>query len=446
MNIYLTSLLFLIPIFLLLSRTRRYSKRIPPGSLGIPLIGQSLGFLRALHTNTAEKWLEDRIKKYGPVSKLSILGKPTVFIHGQAANKFVFHNNSSILANQQPESFAKILGDRNLLEVSAPDHKRIREALVSFLKPESLKQYVGKADEEIRKHIEIYWKGKQTVTVLPVMKILTFDIICSLLFASGKALRAQKLVKELVHEKRALLEKKGASPRQDLITSLVSMHDEDGKPVLIDKEIVQNVVLSLLGGYETSATVITFIIRQLANEPTVCAAVLQEQQEIAKSKASGESLTWEDLAKMKYTWRVVMETMRMFPPIFGGFRKALTDIEFDGYLIPKGWQILWVAPMTHMDNRIFPEPSKFNQSRFENQASIPPYSFIAFRGGSRMCPAYDFGRIEILITIHYLLTQYKWKLCGDNSFIRDPMPEPSQGLPIKVWPRDSHRFLLPSEK
>ncbi|KAJ7960744.1 Cytochrome P450 family protein [Quillaja saponaria] len=472
MNTYFTILLFLVPIFLLLSRTRRYSKRIPPGSLGIPLIGQSLGFLRALHNNTAEKWLEDRIRKYGPVSKLSILGKPTVFIHGQAANKFVFHNNSSILANQQPESFAKILGDRNLMEVSAPDHKRIREALVSFLKPESLKQYIGKADEEVRKHIEIYWKGKQTVTVLPVMKILTFDIICSLLFGfeQGKqrdqflysfqemlngfwavpinlpftqynrglreSVRAQKLVKELVHEKRVLLEKKGASPRQDLITFLVSMHDEDGKPVLTDKEIVQNVVLSLLGGYETSATVITFIIRQLANEPTVCAAVLQEQQEIAKSKASGESLTWEDLAKMKYTWRVVMETMRMFPPIFGGFRKALTDIEFDGYLIPKGWQIFWAAPMTHMDSSLFPEPSKFDPNRFEKQASVPPHSLIPFGGGPRMCPGNELARIETLVAIHYLVTRYEWKLCADNLFSRDPMLKPTQGLPIKVWPRE----------
>ncbi|KAJ7960748.1 Cytochrome P450 [Quillaja saponaria] len=472
MNIYLTSLLFLIPIFLLLRRTRKTSKRIPPGSLGIPLIGQSLGFLRALHTNTAEKWLEDRIRKYGPVSKLSILGKPTVFIYGQAANKFVFHSDSSILANQQPEPFAKIMGDRSLLELSGPDHKRIREAIVLFLKPESLKKFVGKMDEQVRKHIEIYWKGKQTVTVLPMMKIMTFNIICSLLFGleQGKqrdqflssfeemlkglwalpinlpftqynrglreSVRARDLVKELVQEKRVLLEKNGASPHQDLIAFLLSMHDEDGKQVLTEKEIVQNVVLGLLGGYETSAITITFIIRQLANEPTVCAAVLQEQQEIAKSKASGESLTWEDLNKMKYTWRVVMEVMRIFPPVFGAFRTTLTDIEFDGYLIPKGWQIFWAAPMTHMDSSIFPEPSKFNPNRFEKQASVPPHCLVPFGGGPRMCPGNELARIETLITIHHLVTQYEWKLCADNHFSRDPMPHPTQGLPIKVWPRE----------
>jgi cytochrome P450 len=30
----------------------------------------------------------------------------------------------------------------------------------------------------------------------------------------------------------------------------------------------------------------------------------------------------------------------MVPPIFGNFRVALKDIEFDGYFIPKGWQVI----------------------------------------------------------------------------------------------------------
>jgi cytochrome P450 len=169
---------------------------------------------------------------------------------------------------------------------------------------------------------------------------------------------------------------------------------------------------------------------------------------------------------MKYTWRVAMETLRMVPPAFGNFRKALKDIEYGGYLIPKGWQvsksfvpsllshyislfetiiqlillyfdiqILWTSPMTHMDNSIFPEPSKFDPSRFENQSSIPPYSFIAFGGGPRICPGYEFARLETLVTIHYLVTQFTWKLCADNSFSRDPTPTPTQGLPIKLVPR-----------
>lgn len=131
MNIFLILSIFLLPIFLLLKRRgKRSSHNIPPGSLGLPIIGQSLGLLRAMKANTAEKWLEERARKYGPISKLSLFGKPTVFIYGQAANKFVFTSDSSTLTNQQPQSIKMILGDRSLLELGGEDHKRVRDARV----------------------------------------------------------------------------------------------------------------------------------------------------------------------------------------------------------------------------------------------------------------------------------------------------------------------------
>ena len=88
--------------------------------------------------------------------------------------------------------------------------------------------------------------------------------------------------------------------------------------------------------------------------------------------------------------------------------------------------------MTDMDSSIFPEPSKFDPSRFENQALVPPYSFIAFGAGPRICPGNEFARIETLVTIHYLITHFTWKLCADYSFSRDPTPVPTQGLPIQL--------------
>ncbi|XP_055823246.1 taxoid 14-beta-hydroxylase-like [Solanum dulcamara] len=164
MNVIVTISLFLLPVFLLLVRRIRSSKRVPPGSLGLPIIGQSLGMLRAMRANKAEKWLEERVQKYGPISKLSLFGKPTVFIYGQAANKFVFTSDGSVLTNQQPQSLKMILGDRCLLKLNGEDHKRVRDALVLFLKPDSMKRYVGKMEEEVRIHLETYWKDEQIIT------------------------------------------------------------------------------------------------------------------------------------------------------------------------------------------------------------------------------------------------------------------------------------------
>ncbi|KAF9596569.1 hypothetical protein IFM89_012300 [Coptis chinensis] len=497
------------------------------------MIGQSLGLLRAMKANTAEKWLEDRVTKYGPISKLTLFGLPTVFIHGQAANKFVFTSN--VLGNQQPQSMKKLLGQRNLFELSGEDHKRVRGAIMTFLKPEVLKQYVGKMDGEVSKHFEMYWQGQQKVTfLLLIMDILskryaskqelfnysdhpehmgvvkgivnpicedvmavdwvanvdgpvvirpgavmrfnilnrwtlTFNIISSLLFGLepgarrakfvlwfeqmimgmwaaplnlpftrfNNSIRArskiQNMVMDIIHEKRLALEKQQVSPNQDLITSLLSIHGEGNVELLSDKEIVDNVILVMAAGHDTSSVLLTFMVQLLANDPIVYATILQEHEEIAKSKTSGELLTWEDLTNMKYTWRVALEILRISPPVFGGFRKTLKDVEFGGYLIPKGWQVFWAANMTHRDESIFSEPSKFDPKRFENQTSVPSYCYVAFGAGPRICPGYEFARIETLVAIHYLVTRYTWKLCcKDNNFSGNPTPVPTGGLPIEI--------------
>lgn len=162
-------LLLFLPLLLLLINKKKSSKQrlpVPPGSLGIPIIGQSLSVLKAMKSNKGEDWFRERVRKYGPISKLHLFGTPSVFLNGQAANKFIYTCGDSILANQQPASIRKLLGEKNILELSGADHRRVRGAFVSFLKPEALKLSVGRIDEEIRMHLTQHWHAKhQNVAV-----------------------------------------------------------------------------------------------------------------------------------------------------------------------------------------------------------------------------------------------------------------------------------------
>jgi cytochrome P450 len=72
---------------------------------------------------------------------------------------------------------SRILGERSLLELSDNDQRRIRGALLEFLRPEMLRSYVGRIDDEVSRHLDKRWAGRHAVTVMPLMKRLTFEII-----------------------------------------------------------------------------------------------------------------------------------------------------------------------------------------------------------------------------------------------------------------------------
>lgn len=144
------------------------------------------------------------------------------------------------------------------------------------------------------------------------MKTLTFDVICSLLFGIERGPRRDTLVKlcedaiegmvslpinllfttfnrslkarekiksiimELIHEKREKLEKIGICSNEDLIMSLIRMKDQSSdSSVLSDEDIVDNIFLVMLAGYETTSILLTFVIKLLAEDQTVYNHVLK---------------------------------------------------------------------------------------------------------------------------------------------------------------------------
>ncbi|KAK2988261.1 hypothetical protein RJ640_019453, partial [Escallonia rubra] len=89
-------------------------------------------------------------------------------------------------------------------------------------------------------------------------------------------------------------------------------------------------------------------------------------------------------------------------------------------------QAFWSAYSTHKDPNYFPNPEKFDPSRFEGNGALP-FSFVPFGGGPSMCPGREYARLEILIFMHRLVTKFKWeRLKPNEKIINEPSPIPAE--------------------
>ncbi|KAK6917178.1 Cytochrome P450 [Dillenia turbinata] len=223
---------------------------------------------------------------------------------------------------------------------------------------------------------------------------------------------------------------------RDILSHMIIMADSAGM-FANDLDIATKLIGLLVGGHDTSSSAITSVMKFLAEYPHVYDRVFKEQREIANSKREGEPLNWEDLQKMKYSWNVVCEAMRLRPPIAGTFREAITHFCYAGFRIPKGWKIYWNAYTTHKDPKYFPDPDKFDPSRFEKDG-LTPFTFVPFGGGPRMCPGREYGRLVILVFLHNVVNKFSWeKLVPNEKTISLVIPTPSEGFPIGLKPHEN---------
>lgn len=100
-------------------------------------------------------------------------------------------------------------------------------------------------------------------------------------FNHGLKARAKikAMIMDLIYEKKAALKQQTAFPQQDFITCLLSTQSKSNLIVISDEEIVDNTIIIMIAGHDTSSVFLTFLVRLLASDPSVCASVVQGMKE-----------------------------------------------------------------------------------------------------------------------------------------------------------------------
>ncbi|XP_065880575.1 beta-amyrin 28-monooxygenase-like [Euphorbia lathyris] len=444
-------------------------KNLPPGKIGLPYIGESLEFLSTGWKGEPEKFIFDRTVKFkSEIFKTNLLGHPTAVICGASGNKFLFSNENKLVQAWWPDSVNKIFPS-SLKSSSKEEAIRMRKLLPQFLKPDALHRYIGIMDDIAQKHFATKWEDKEEVVVFPLAKNYTFWLACRLFLsledpnqiakfaqpfdalASGiisipidiagtpfrRGINASKYIRKelisIIKERKMEISEENGTEKKDILCYMLTTEDENGE-FMNEMEIADKILGLLIGGHDTASAACTFIVYYLSEFPSIYDQVYREQMEIAKGKREGELLNWEDIQKMKYSWNVACEVMRVAPPLQGAFREAINDFIFNGFSIPKGWKLYWTANSTHKSAEYFPEPEKFDPSRFEGKGPAP-FTFVPFGGGPRMCPGKEYARLEILVFIHNLVKRFNFqKINPHEKLIFNPLPMPANGLPIRLYP------------
>ncbi|KAG2289184.1 hypothetical protein Bca52824_048788 [Brassica carinata] len=416
---------------------------LPPGDLGWPFIGNMLPFLRAFKTSDPDSFIRTYITRYGHngVYKVHMFGNPSVIVTTPETCRKVLTDDECFQPGW-PKSTMELIGKKSFIGISFEEHKRLRRLTAAPVNGhEALSVYIKYIEETVVTALE-NWSKMGEIEFLTHVRKLTFRIIMYIFmstesehvmdalereytnlnygvramainipgFAYHKALKARKKLvaafqSSVTNRRNQRKQNVTTSNKKDMLDNLIDAKDENGR-TLEDEEIIDVLLMYLNAGHESSGHTIMWATIFLQEHPEILQKAKEEQERIVKKRVPGQSLTLKETREMEYLSQVIDETLRVITFSLTAFREAKRDVQMNGYIIPKGWKVLTWFRDVHLDPEIYPDPKKFDPSRWEGY--IPKAgTFLPFGLGSHLCPGNDLAKLEISIFLHHFLLKYR---------------------------------------
>ncbi len=217
---------------------------------------------------------------------------------------------------------------------------------------------------------------------------------------------------------------------------------------MTDKQLRDEVMTIFLAGHETTANALTWTLYLLSCHPKIESKIVDEIYAINKKKEHDEGnrkiITVDDLSRLKYTEKVLMESMRLYPPSWAIGRQTIQDYPLnEKYSIPSGSVVIMSQYLMHHDARYFSDPEKFIPERWslEFKTSMPRFCYFPFGGGPRSCIGEPLAWIEGIIVLANIVNNFKITLEEkDNANIELQSLvtlRPKNGIRMKISKRQS---------
>jgi pentalenene oxygenase len=203
----------------------------------------------------------------------------------------------------------------------------------------------------------------------------------------------------------------------DLLSILLAVRDKNGQG-LTDAEIHDQVFTFYLGGSETTAPLLSGSLYLLGRNPDIRERLHNEVDTVL----AGRIAEYDDLPYLDLTRRVLMETLRLYPPGWLFTRVTTKDAELAGHRLPAGSNVVYSPHIVQHRADLFPDPECYDPDRWrDDRPRLPRGVFTPFGSGARKCIGEVFALTEATLALASIVA--RWQL--------DPLP----GAHARLAPR-----------
>ncbi|VAH49531.1 hypothetical protein VPH35_030197 [Triticum aestivum] len=443
---------------------------LPPGSRGLPVLGESLEFFTRSPSLELTPFLKRRLDRYGPIFRTNLIGEDLIVSLDQDLNNLVFQKEEKLFQIWYPESLMRIMGADCIIATLGTFHKHLRTLVLRLFGPENLRMVLLHEVQQTAQASLFSWLDHPSIEVKEATSSMIFSITAKRLisydssssdgklwkqfdaFLQGllafplyipgtafyKCMQGRKNVMKILKE--LLNERKKATCRESVDFIDILINDlKDNKTLMNEKIALDLLFLLLFAGFETTSSGITATLKFLTGDPKALQELTEEHNNIRKRRANPDSaITWEEYKSMKFTSHVIHEALRLanIAPVM--FRKATEEVHIKGYTIPKGSKIMVNPSSIHLDPTIYKDPNAFNPWRWKDTTEPVGGSskdFMAFGGGLRLCVGADFAKLQMAIFLHCLVTKYSWKVIKGGKMVLSPGLQFPCGFHIQLLPK-----------
>jgi cytochrome P450 len=189
-----------------------------------------------------------------------------------------------------------------------------------------------------------------------------------------------------------------------LLGTLLDVRHADTGAGMSDKQLRDEITMTLTAGYVQPALVLAWTGALLAQAPAATARLRDELAAVL----GGRAPTAADLPKLAYTSMVLQEALRLYPPTWAIARAAVGADELSGIEVPAGSDVILTVYGIHRHPDFWEDPERFDPERFEpaRAAARPPYAYLAFSGGPHSCLGAHYAPLVMTLVLAQVVQRF----------------------------------------